>query len=172
LKSKLTYPIVRRIHQQAFGRDQEAEIVEDMRHRAGAMLSLVAIRRGEPVAHALFSRVIIECESGFDRGVGLAPIGVLPEHQRTGLGTDLVRHALAALKNRRHGVMVVAGRTRILSALRLQAGAAPSGCAAATRLPSGYRLWRLPLDTGLVRGGRIWSGMRPPSMALSEARLP
>jgi putative acetyltransferase len=108
LKSKLI-PTIRRIHQLAFGRDQEADIVEDMRHRAGAMLSLVAIRRGELVGHAFFSRVIIECASGFDRGVGLAPIAVLPEHQRTGLGTDLVRHAIAALKNRRQGIMVVVG---------------------------------------------------------------
>ena len=108
-ETEADYAQVRRIHEQAFGRPDEAEVVESLRPKAGLVLSLVAIRKGEPVAHAFFSRVVIECESGFDRGVALAPLGVLPEHQRTGLGTDLVRHGIAALKNRRHGVMVVLG---------------------------------------------------------------
>ena len=100
---------VHHIHQQAFGRDAEADLVDELRHKSAAILSLVAVRRGQPVAHAFFSRVIIARETGFDRAVGLAPIGVLPEHQHTGLGTDLIRHGIAALKNRRHGVIFVLG---------------------------------------------------------------
>lgn len=147
------FPIVRRIHQQAFGRDQEADIVEDMRHRAGAILSLVAVRRGEPVAHAFFSRVIIECESGFDRGVGLAPIGVLPEHQRTGLGTDLIRHALAALKNRRHGVMVVLGDPAFYKRFGFKP-AVTFGLRCSYEVPAGYFM-ALPLDTGWCGAGGL-----------------
>jgi GNAT superfamily N-acetyltransferase len=157
------YPTIRRIHQLAFGRDQEADIVEDMRHRAGAMLSLVAIRRGELVGHAFFSRVIIECASGFDRGVGLAPIAVLPEHQRTGLGTDLIRHAIAAAEEpaaRHHGCR---GRTGLLSALRLQAG--PHLWVALQLRGSRWVSFMASASGHRAGAGRAdWCGMRPPSM--------
>ena len=100
---------VRQIHLQAFGRATEADIVDALRHKQAAVLSLVATRRGEVVGHAFFTRVIITRDSGHERGVGLAPLAVRPDQQRTGLGTDLVRYAIAALKNRRHGVLVVLG---------------------------------------------------------------
>ncbi len=100
---------VRQVHLQAFGREAEALVVEELRHKMAAILSLVALRRNHVVGHALFSRVVITNGVGWDRGVGLAPIAVAPEHQRTGVGTDLIRHGIAALKNRRHGVLVVLG---------------------------------------------------------------
>ena len=108
-ETEADYEDVHRIHQLAFGREVEADLVDELRHKMGAILSLVAVRRGQPVAHACFSRVVIACEPGYNRGVALAPIAVLPEHQRTGIGTDLIRYGIAALKNRRHGVMVVLG---------------------------------------------------------------
>ena len=100
---------VRLIHLQAFGRETEADIVDTLRHKQAAVLSLVAVRRNEVVAHAFFTRVVITRDSGHERGVGLAPLAVRPDQQRTGLGTDLVRYGIAALKNRRHGVLVVLG---------------------------------------------------------------
>lgn len=53
--------------------------------------------------------MIITCNVGYDCGVALAPLAVAPEHQRTGVGTDLVRHGIAALRGRRYGVLVVLG---------------------------------------------------------------
>lgn len=152
-ETEADYPSVRRIHQLAFGRDDEADIVEDMRHRAGAILSLVAVRRGEPVAHAFFSRVVIECESGYDRGVGLAPIGVMPEHQRTGVGTDIIRHAIAALKNRRHGVLVVLGEPAYYQRFHFKP-AHQFGLRCSFDAPPEYFM-ALPLDTGWCGSGGL-----------------
>ena len=36
-------------------------------------------------------------------------MSVLPEHQRSGVGTDLIRYGIAALKGRCHGILVVQG---------------------------------------------------------------
>ena len=108
-ETEADFSAVRAIHTRAFGRTQEADLVDELRQHPAAVLSLVAVRRGEVVGHAFFSRVVIPRESGYDRGVGLGPVGVLPEHQRTGLGIDLVRYGIAALKNRRYGILVVLG---------------------------------------------------------------
>lgn len=152
-ETEADYALVRRIHEQAFGRPDEADLVEDMRPKVGTILSLVAIRKGQPVAHALFSRVVIECESGFDRGVALAPLGVLPEHQRTGLGTDLVRHGIAALKNRRHGIMVVLGEPRFYDRFGFKP-ALTFGLRSSFPAPPDYFL-ALPLDPGWCGSGGL-----------------
>jgi len=152
-ESASDYPAVRRIHEQAFGRPDEANLVERLRPKAGTLLSLVALRRGEAVAHAFFTRVVIECDSGYDRGVGLAPLAVLPEHQRSGLGTDLVRHGIAALKDRRHGVLVVLGEPAFYTRFGFRP-ANTFGLMCSYDVPPECFL-ALPLDTGYCGGGGL-----------------
>lgn len=146
-------PAVRTIHERAFGRSTEADIVDEIRPQAGAILSLVAVRRGQVVAHAFFSRVVITCGLGYERGVGLAPLAVLPEHQRTGLGTDLVRHGIAALKNRRHGVLVVLGDPAYYQRFGFQP-AAKFALKCTFPCPPEYFM-ALPLDTGWCGAGGL-----------------
>jgi putative acetyltransferase len=54
-------------------------------------LSLVAVRGGELVGHVMCSNATV----GDHPVVGLGPIGVLPEHQRQGVG-DALMHAVVA----------------------------------------------------------------------------
>ncbi len=101
---------VRPVIQAAYGRDAEAYLVDELRHTNGVVLSLVALRCGKIVGHAFFSRVVVTRGVGYDLGVGLAPVAVLPEHQRSGVGTDLIRYGIAALKGRCHGILVAEGK--------------------------------------------------------------
>jgi putative acetyltransferase len=55
-------------------------------------LSLVAVRNGELVGHVVCSRATV----GDHAAVGLGPIGVLPAHQRQGVGAALMHAVLAA----------------------------------------------------------------------------
>lgn len=55
-------------------------------------LSLVAVRDGELVGHVVCSKATV----GDQPAVGLGPIGVLPAHQRRGVGDALMHAALAA----------------------------------------------------------------------------
>ena len=66
-------------------------------------LSLVAERNGEPVGHVVCSRAHLR---GSIPVLGLGPIGVLPEHQRHGIGTALV-HAVCAAADARDEPLVV-----------------------------------------------------------------
>jgi putative acetyltransferase len=85
---------IRAIETAAFGRDNEARIVD--RLRAGDAfipeLSLVAESTGSVVGHVLVSRGHVQ--PGGEPILLLGPIGVLPAMQGRGVGSALVRAAL------------------------------------------------------------------------------
>lgn len=141
---------VQKIIELAFQRTDEADLVEDLRQRSCAILSLVALRRGEIVGHLFFTRVIITNGMGFDRAVGMAPLSVQPAHRRTGVGTDLVRHGIASLKNRGRGVLVVLGDPAYYRRFGFQP-AATFGLTTDFTVPADHFM-ALPLDSNRVEG--------------------
>ena len=102
-------PTIRKVNELAFGQPQEAGIVDALRESGDDFLSLVAHCDGEVVGHILFTPVTIETARGTVRGMGLAPMAVLPERQRQGIGSALVRHGLAALRDRSCPFVIVLG---------------------------------------------------------------
>jgi putative acetyltransferase len=98
-----------RINEQAFGQPAEANIVDALRKNCPGLLSLVALAGGRVAGHILFSPVVIESRKGPVPGMGLAPMAVLPEHQRQGIGSELVRTGIARLRERRCPFVVVLG---------------------------------------------------------------
>lgn len=82
------------VHAAAFGRAAEGELVEALR-RAGALpISLVAEDAGRIVGHVAVSTVTLDPDDeGLPRVAGVGPIGVLPEFQRRGIGSLLMREA-------------------------------------------------------------------------------
>jgi putative acetyltransferase len=97
--------IIHSINEVAFGRSDEADLVDRLRIEGAVILSLVAERNGSLVGHILFSRMAIETSSGSVPAVALAPLAVLPEFQRQGIGGELIRHGLELL--RQHGEKIV-----------------------------------------------------------------
>lgn len=93
---------VRRVNEAAFGRADEADVVDRLRERAASYLALVAVDDGAVVGHIAFSPVTLV---GADlrlpapvTALGLAPMAVLPAFQRRGVGGALVRDGLAACR--------------------------------------------------------------------------
>jgi putative acetyltransferase len=84
-----------RVNREAFGSEEEALMVRTVRESGEPTISLVAIANGNVVGHVLFTRATI---SSSDRrewaAAALAPMGVLPEHQRQGIGSKLVERGL------------------------------------------------------------------------------
>jgi putative acetyltransferase len=99
---------VRRINEQAFGQPLEADLVDKLRHACRDALSLVADDSGI-VGHILFTPVVIESESRRIAGMGLAPMAVLPNRQRQGIGSQLVNRGLDILREGRCPFVVVVG---------------------------------------------------------------
>ena len=109
LETQADIPAVRRVNLAAFGQPEEATLVDRIRARRAETLSLVADLAGEVVGHIFFSPMTI---AGPDRtipAVGLGPMAVLPERQRQGIGSALVEHGLAALKEAGHRIVIVLG---------------------------------------------------------------
>ena len=88
---------VRAINEKAFGQPTEANIVDAVRAACPQALSLVAVSGDRLVGHILFSPVAVESGKEKVAGMGLAPVAVLPEHQRRGVGSRLVQTGLEVL---------------------------------------------------------------------------
>jgi len=84
----------------------EAEIVLALRDDGALAVSLVAEVGGAILGHIAFSPATIADKSG--SWFALAPVSVLPAHQRQGIGGALIREGLARLANLgAHGCVLI-----------------------------------------------------------------
>ena len=100
---------VRRVNELAFGRVEEAELVEALRAEARPYISLVAEEAGRVVGHIFFSPVALEPEAEGLSPMGLGPMAVLPERQGNGFGSELVRAGWEECRRVGCAVVVVLG---------------------------------------------------------------
>jgi len=100
---------VREVNLKAFGQPQEADVVDKLRRECAEMLSLVAVVEGHVVGHLLFSPATLEGKDDTVQGMGLAPVAVLPEYQRQGIGSALIRAGLERLKSTPCPFVIVLG---------------------------------------------------------------
>src|SRR5262249_47390295 len=102
---------IRAIHTLAFGRDNEARLVDALRAEPGfdPALSLVAIADGHAVGHILFSPILIRASHSSVPALALAPLAVRPEFQNHSVGSTLVRAGLEECRRLGHTVVVVVG---------------------------------------------------------------
>jgi len=100
---------VRDVNEAAFGRSDEAGLIDRLRAEQAVLLSLVAESEGQIIGHILFSRMTIETAEGPISAVSLAPMAVLPDHQGRQIGSELVRRGLARLRERGERIVIVLG---------------------------------------------------------------
>lgn len=94
---------------QAFGQDDEARLVRELRDGGFNLLSLVAVQGEQIVGHLLFTSLPIVGDSRTWNAVALAPLAVSPAFQKTGIGTTLMVEGLKQLKARGETIVVVLG---------------------------------------------------------------
>jgi putative acetyltransferase len=100
---------VHSVNRRAFGQPGEAELVDALRTSGGSpFISLVAEAEGRIVGHILFTPVTVEGDEPF-QALGLAPMAVLPEFQRRGIGSQLVRAGLDACRDAGESIVFVVG---------------------------------------------------------------
>jgi putative acetyltransferase len=80
-----------------------------LRADEAVLASFVAEREGRIVGHILFSRMSIETTGGPIAAVALAPVAVVPEGQRQGVGGQLIAHGLDWLRDRGERIVIVVG---------------------------------------------------------------
>lgn len=84
------------------GHNGEVDLVDSLRETCDQRLSLVACDTSKDdgskvVGHILFTPVSIRADEQEVHGMGLAPMSVAPDHQRSGIGSALVTEGLAQL---------------------------------------------------------------------------
>ena len=97
------------MNEAAFGRSDEADLIDGLGAEGAVLLSLVAETNGQIVGHILFSRMTVETAQGPVAAVSLAPMAVLPDHQGRKVGSQLVRRGLAELRDRGERIVIVLG---------------------------------------------------------------
>ena len=104
-------PAIFELNLRAFGQPAEAQMVNKLRREGDFIpeLSLVAVDGVRIVGHILFPPVTISSPEGDIGALALAPMAVLPEFQRRGIGSLLVQKGLAACRRLGHRIVVVVG---------------------------------------------------------------
>ena len=103
---------IRRVHVEAFGQPDEADLVDALRAAGALRISLAAAEAGAVVGHVAFSPVVIQGGASVVNALGLAPMAVLPGWQRRGIGSRLGRAGLAACSDTPYGLVFVLGAPR------------------------------------------------------------
>ncbi len=100
---------IRQVTEMAFNDTTTADLVDALRKNGHSVLSLVAIQDEDVIGHVMFSPVKIVSDTESFDAISLAPMAVLPDLQRQGVGSELVRRGLSELRQRDYGVCVVLG---------------------------------------------------------------
>jgi len=104
---------IARVVEAAFGRTDEARLVEALRAggHAVSQLTLVAEQDGTVVGHVMQSYVTLDGDE--DRRVlALGPLAVVPARQRDGIGGALMREAIRLADERGEALIVLLGTRR------------------------------------------------------------
>src|SRR5262245_52396646 len=82
-------PQISEVVQAAFGRIAEAHLVEQLRVDGDGIIALVAVEQARIVGHVMLSKMTAPFKT-----LGLGPVSVRPDRQRSGVGSALIREAL------------------------------------------------------------------------------
>lgn len=97
------------VNRAAFGRGDEAELVDRLRRDGEDVIELVALERGEISGHIMFSRLpVVSPDKTLDTAA-LAPMAVRPDRQKRGIGAALVNAGIEACRDRHIPAIVVLG---------------------------------------------------------------
>ena len=104
------HPDIRQVVLAAFAEEpQVADLVDELRVTRRVRNELVAVDDAAVVGHVLLSRGWVDDDEELAPALVLSPLGVLPEAQRHGVGTTLVRAALDAARNAGESLVFLEG---------------------------------------------------------------
>jgi putative acetyltransferase len=107
------YQTIYDLNKKAFDGEVEARLVNNLRKTKGFIpeLSLVAEKDGKVVGHILFS--IIHINTGTDNipVLALAPMAVLPEYQKQGIGSLMIKEGLKKCNKLGYKIVTLVGHS-------------------------------------------------------------
>jgi putative acetyltransferase len=143
---------IRQIIRHAFGQDDEADLVEQLRADGDVLVELVAGSEIALKGHILYSPLAIERGGEKLRAAALAPVSVLPALQGHGVGGALIRAGNARCAALGLSAVIVLGHVDYYPRFGFSAAATES-----LEAPfSGPHFMALELEPGALQaGGRV-----------------
>jgi putative acetyltransferase len=139
----------------AFGGEDEARLVEGLRAE-GVVAELAALEGDQPVGHVLFSA--LRATPATLAVAALAPVAVVPERQRAGIGGTLIRAGLELCRERGMEAVAVLGDP----AYYARFGFSRETARAFSSAYQGPHFMALELRDGALAGGK-WTLIYPRS---------
>jgi putative acetyltransferase len=108
-------PAIYQVNEAAFGRPDEANLVDALRQNDGIVASLVAVYRQKIVGHILVGHILFSpmtLDESIEqpvRLVALGPMAVYPDYQGLGIGSQLVRAGIEQCRQVGYELMIVLG---------------------------------------------------------------
>jgi putative acetyltransferase len=99
---------IRYLLQAAFSTEAESKLVDALRANGKAVISLVAVCADDVLGHIMFSPVTTS-PPGDAKGIGMAPVAVLPAFQSQGIGSQLILAGLQLCQQLEYDYCVVLG---------------------------------------------------------------
>ena len=98
-----------RVLVEAFGRDEERDLVRSLRSHGRISIGLVAEENEEVVGYISFIPLTLEPSVPGVAPLGLAPVAVTPDFQRKGIGAKLIREGLRMAEERGFNAVLLLG---------------------------------------------------------------
>ena len=151
----------------AFDSPMEANLVDALREQAD-VISIVAEQDGQVLGHILLSPVRLT-GAGDLRVMGLAPMAVTPDRQRTGIGSALVREGLAHCQRQGVDAVFVVGHPEYYPRFGFRP-ASGFGIACEFEVPDEVFM-ALELKPGALKGraGRVHAGTPSPASSFRSS---
>ena len=150
---------VRAVHLAAFGDHGRmvAELVDDLRTIPGCV-SLVAEDAGEVAGHVMFTTSLLDAPPRLVSVQVLSPVGVLPPHQRRGVGSALIRRGLELLEASSVPLVFLEGAPQYYSRFGFVPGGELGFRKPSLRIPdAAFQALRLPAYEPWMTGTLVYS---------------
>ena len=165
---------VRAVHLAAFGDHGRvvADLVDDLGSIPGRV-SLVAEEDGEVVGHVMFTTSLLDAPRRLVEVQVLSPVGVLPDRQRQGVGSALVRRGLEVMAERSAPLVFLEGAPGYYSRFGFEPGEKLGFRKPSLRIPdAAFQVLRLSAYESWMSGTLVYSEVfwRHDAVGLRDSR--
>jgi len=144
----------------AFGDDPQIGLLLDLLRESWSwidQLSFVAERDGELVGHVLYTKALLDARERLVEVLLLSPVGVRPDLQNQGIGSQLIRESLEPVSKRDEPLVFLEGSPDFYPRFGFERASTRGFEAPSARIPdAAFMVYRLPRYQPWMKGSLVY----------------